>query len=197
MNGLISDLVAKFAIFFLYIFVDPAAKVPAIVLRKRAIQDRLLKTAATLALFQSYADLRGIIETAITSRYGRTPYRILQDMYTKAGGQSSGIVRGIGEINKDGYDPENPGTKNTETGGVNTTVWKDIRGIIAELTDFIKFLKGSSSDKNGAPGEGDWDGAVNPQGNGQQKYSGSFDFNAYLPWIAVAGIGLFLLKSRK
>ena len=85
MDKFIAELVNSAANWFLYIFINPDANLPAIVMRKRANQVAVLKMLSNLpGVTYSYANLAEIVQNSITHQNGMTPTELLNKIY-KAG----------------------------------------------------------------------------------------------------------------
>lgn len=76
---------------FLYIFIDPKAKLSKKIMAKRANQVQLLQAIDKIALFNNYQDLVNYVESGIRKKYNLSPVQVLSMIYNINAEKVAGI----------------------------------------------------------------------------------------------------------
>lgn len=179
---------------YLYIFIDGAAKLPAAIMNKRSEQIKMLNNMAKLSLTYSFTDCVNIVRQGIFDRYGKTPAEVLQVIFDAATTKVSGIGSPLSESLSDNanltskieLDTTDPDTKET----TKKNIWTDIASVITWIVELLGKL-GLMSNVNvykNTPQYPDW--------NGVDSSSGT-NLSSLLPILAVGVGGYALFNSAK
>lgn len=201
-GGLFSDTLEKCAHWFLYIFVDPSAKVSKAILQKRARQIATLQTLDKINGVYNFQQLVNFVEAGIKKKYGLTPVQVLSVLNQATNKKIAGIGAEFtgshfdGEIWVDDVSgeplPQTEQMKATEVANATTngTFWADMKNIIDWLVEIFTKLGISKKTTDFSSGTGsldDW---------GNNNTSGA-DITGALPYVAVAVIGYSLFKGTQ
>lgn len=184
-SGIFSDLLAKVAHWFLYIFIAPDAALPKPIMDKRKRQIAWLQRIDKLNTYYNFQQLVNIINQGIIKRYGMRPALVLQQMYDAS-------IKTIGAA-----DPEerieNLEVVNAET-GQKTNLWADIARVIEWLVELFQKLgikTSKDSWTNATPTSGDW------QNMELDNYNKSAGVGAAIPFLVVGVAAYYLFKKQR
>ncbi len=215
-NGIFSDLLKKCANWFLYVFIPADAKYSSRVMRKRENQIAILQFIAKVNIVYSYSDLINILNDGIKSKYGLTPYQVINSMYLDGVVAVSGIGKivnkGDSVYYKDGEKYEGTIFWDSSSGkylddkgemiGVKTDTlkvlneagksedfWKNMNNIVTLIGNLFKSigLSFDSQSRQNTPSPADW--------NANYNYKSEAGISTYLP-VIVGGVILYYLFSQ-
>jgi len=175
--GIFSDLLKKCANWFLYIFIDGSAQLPAAIMNKRRKQLALLASIDKWNTYYNYNQLVAIINEGIREKYGLRPDQVLSIIYNINAAKVSGIAGeevtytgtyfdGTNWVDGDTGDvlPEAQQADATQLAtqiqsGSSSTFWTDFSSVVDWIVELISKLGISgkrSTYTSGSASSGDW-----------------------------------------
>lgn len=159
--GLFKDTLKKVSMWFIYIFIDPSAQLPAAIMRKRKNQMYWLSKIDKFNTYYNFNQMVDIIREGIRDKYKLTPAQVLTVMYHIG---SNYTIAGIGEatptytgahfdgtnwvddatgtiFNDEQYAAANEmAAKMETTSGTSSTFWSDLKEVIEWIVSLLNSL---------------------------------------------------------
>lgn len=199
--GIFSDLLKKCANWFLYIFIDESAELPARIMNKRRKQLALLNSLDKWNTYYNFNQLVAIISEGIQQKYGLSPVQVLSMIYNIKVAKVAGIgetytgtyfdgtnwVDGdTGEVLPD--DQQQYATELAQEIQNGTgSFWTDFSSVVDWIVELLAKLGIGANRRtysSGSASGGDWDF--------EDSNSGSF----IVPVLAISAIAYYAYKNQ-